>query len=472
MSRKWQIAKYLLADVITSAAAWALLFIYRKEVLEPSKFGYKIDLTFDNNFWYGLMLIPTFWVVLYALSGQYNDLRRRHRIKELGNTLLLSIIGCLIVFFVLLLDDQIASYKSYYLLLFVYFFSHFGINFFVRIILTSKTVKKVHRREIGFNTIIVGGSQNGVEIYNEINQIRNYPGYRFVGFVSMNGGKNDALLSLGLNCLGNIKNVPQIISEHGIEEVIVALESSEHKQLEQVINLLDETDARVKIIPDMYDIMSGSVKMNSIFGIPLIEVNTAIMMPWQFSLKRFFDIFISIFAIIFLSPIFITVGLLVKLTSSGPMLFKQERIGQYKKPFMIYKFRSMLVDAEKDGPQLSSSNDSRITPIGKFLRKTRLDEFPQFFNVLKGDMSMVGPRPERQFFIDQIIKQAPHYAHLHKVKPGITSWGQVKYGYAENVKQMIQRLKFDVLYIENMSFAMDLKILFYTVLTVLKGSGK
>ncbi|MFT6844167.1 MAG: exopolysaccharide biosynthesis polyprenyl glycosylphosphotransferase [Flavobacteriales bacterium] len=467
-----QITKYVFADIISSSLAWALLFVYRKEVLEPSKFGYRIDLDFDTNFWLGLLLIPIFWIILYALSGQYNDIYRRHRIKELGNTLLLSIIGSLIVFFVLLLDDQIANYKSYYLLLFFYFTAHFGLNFIVRIYLTSKTVKRVHRKIIGFNTIIIGGSNNGVDIFNEINLIKNSPGYRFLGFVSMNGGKNDPLLKLNLSCLGNVKDIQQIIKEHQIEEVIIALESSEHKQLEQVITLLDETDVRVKIIPDMYDIMSGSVKMNSIFGVPLIEVNTSIMQPWQFSLKRIFDVFISIFAIIFLSPVFIIVGVLVKYTSKGPMLFKQERIGLYKAPFLIYKFRSMSVDAEKNGPQLSSDTDNRITPIGKFLRKTRLDEFPQFFNVLKGDMSMVGPRPERQFFIDQIVKEAPHYAHLHKVKPGITSWGQVKYGYAENVKQMVQRLKYDVLYIENMSFAMDLKILFYTVLTVLKGSGK
>lgn len=467
-----QIAKYIIADVITSALAWALLFIYRKEVLEPTKYGYNVDIDFDTNFWLGLIIIPCFWLVLYALSGQYNDLFRRYRVKELGSTLLLSIIGSLIVFFVLLLDDQIASYKSYYLLLLVYFTAHFGLNFFVRIYLTSKTVKKVHRKIIGFNTIIVGGSINGVEIFKEINQLKHHPGYRFMGFVSMNGGKNDPLLELGLTCLGNIKDVQQIINTHKIEEVIIALESSEHKQLEQVINLLDETEVRTKIIPDMYDIMSGSVKMNSIFGVPLIEVNTSIMRPWQFSIKRLFDIFVSVFALIFLSPVFITVALLVKFTSKGPVFFKQERIGHFKRPFLIYKFRSMFIDAEKDGPQLSSSQDNRITRVGKFLRKTRLDEFPQFFNVLKGDMSMVGPRPERQFFIDQIVKEAPHYTHLHKVKPGITSWGQVKYGYAENVKQMIQRLKFDVLYIENMSFAMDLKILFYTILTVLKGSGK
>ena len=467
-----QIAKYLCSDLVSSALAWTLLFIYRKEVLEPSKFGYDIAVEFDRNYWLGLILIPTYWVVLYALTGQYNDLFRRYRIKELSNTLLLSTIGCLFIFFVLLLEDNIVSYKSYYQLLFVYFVAQFGLNFTGRITLTSATVKKVHNRIIGFNTLIIGGSENGVEIFNEINQLKNYPGYRFVGFVSMNGGKNDPLLSVGLTCLGSINDITHIISQYQVEEVIIALETSEHQKLQQIISRLDEADVRIKIIPDMYDIVSGSVKMTSIFGVPLIEVNTDIMAPWQFSLKRLFDIFISCFAILCLAPVYLIVGLLVKFTSKGPILFKQERIGQYKKPFMIYKFRSMYVDAEKNGPQLSSSNDQRITPIGKFLRKTRLDEFPQFFNVLKGDMSIVGPRPERQYFIDKIVARAPHYNHLQKVKPGITSWGQVKYGYAENVDEMIQRLKFDVLYIENMSFAMDLKILFYTVLTVLKGSGK
>ena len=214
----------------------------------------------------------------------------------------------------------------------------------------------------------------------------------------------------------------------------------------------------------MYDILSGSVKMTSIFGAPLIEVNPQIMPAWQFAIKRAFDIVMSLVALLVLFFPMILIAVLVKMSSRGAVFFRQERIGLQGKPFHIIKFRSMVADAESEGPQLSSSTDPRITPIGRFLRRTRMDELPQFWNVLKGDMSLVGPRPERQHFIDEITKVAPHYRHLHKVRPGITSWGQVKFGYAENVDQMLRRLKYDILYIENMSLAVDLKIIAYTII--------
>jgi exopolysaccharide biosynthesis polyprenyl glycosylphosphotransferase len=222
----------------------------------------------------------------------------------------------------------------------------------------------------------------------------------------------------------------------------------------------------------MYDILSGSVKMNAIYGAPLIEISPDLMPVWQQAAKRLIDIVASALFLFIFSPVFLAVAVIVKATSRGPIFFIQERIGLHGVPFNIFKFRSMFMGAENGTPMLSSDNDSRITPFGKFMRKVRLDEIPQFYNVLIGDMSLVGPRPERQFFIDQIMPIAPHYRHLHKVKPGITSWGQVKFGYAENVDEMVERLKYDIIYIENMSLALDIKILIYTVKTVLQRSGK
>jgi len=212
--------------------------------------------------------------------------------------------------------------------------------------------------------------------------------------------------------------------------------------------------------------------MSTIYGAPLIEISHDIMPAWQQSMKRLIDIVASGIVMILLFPVYVFFFFFVKLSSKGPIFYSQERIGMYGKPFQIYKFRSMYTDAEKKGPQLSSKNDSRITPFGLFMRRSRLDEVPQFYNVLRGDMSLVGPRPERQHFIDLIVQQAPHYYHLHKVRPGITSWGQVKYGYAENVEEMIARLKYDLIYIENMSLYVDFKIMIYTIKTVLKGLGK
>jgi exopolysaccharide biosynthesis polyprenyl glycosylphosphotransferase len=471
MDRRLQVAKYVAADLLGSALAWTLFFIYRKLHLEPIKFGYEVPLVFDRNYFLGLVLIPLFWFGLYTVIGGYREIFRRFRTKELGQTLLISIIGVVVIFFVLLLDDEVASYRYYYRSFVALFLLHFGITFILRFLLTSRTVHKVHQRKIGFNTILVGGNERAMAIYEEIEALPKSTGNRFIGFVNVNGG-DQLLTQVGLPRLGKWHELRQVIDQHAVEEVIIAVDSGEHEHISRIMNELEGTGVRVKVIPDMYDILSGSVKMTSIFGTPLIEVNSEIMPAWQFSLKRLVDISASGLALVLLSPLYLVLAILVRLSSPGPVFFRQERIGKHGRPFKIIKFRSMYCDAEKNGPQLSSSTDPRITPIGRWMRKTRMDEIPQFWNVIKGDMSLVGPRPERQHFIDAITAVAPHYRHLHKVRPGITSWGQVKFGYAENVDQMVRRLKYDILYIENMSLAVDLKILAYTVLIILRRDGK
>ena len=465
MNRKFQTVKYVLFDILSAAIAWAMFYSYRKLYIEHTA------VEFGDRFLFGVIAIPLFWIALYLIAGTYKNIYRKSRLVELGQTLLISFIGVLIIFFTLLLDDEVASYKQYYKTFFVLLSFHFVLTYIPRLFLTSIAANKIHNRIIGFPTLLVGSNDKAFDTFSEMAGAPRSAGNKFIGFVHINGNNGTALRE-HMPHLGGTDDILSIIDKHAIEEVILAIETSEHRNIKTILTRLERRKVRVKIIPDMYDILSGSVKMSGIYGTALIEVSHDIMPVWQLYAKHALDFVVAFTVLILGSPIFLLTALCVKCTSKGPVFYTHERIGIHGKPFTIIKFRSMRTDAEATGPALSSESDQRVTPFGRFMRKIRLDEIPQFFNVLKGEMSLVGPRPERQFYIDQIVKQAPHYVHLQKVKPGITSWGQVKYGYAENVEEMIQRLKYDLIYIENMSLIVDFKILIYTVLTVLRGGGK
>ena len=465
MRKKYFWIFYFFSDFLSSAFSWLLFNYYRKTYIENYPFEINHKLVVST------ILISIFWILVYSAFGNYKNVYKKYRIKEITQTLSQCFIGIIFIFFTFLLDDKINSYQDYYSLISALIVLHVTLTFTPRILLTSKTVRSIHQKKIGFKTILIGSEKKSKDIFNEINNLKKGTGHFFIGYVSTSNSK-DLIGETGLKKLGDYHQINKIIEDFEIEEVIIATESDDLTKTNEIINDLANLKVEIKVIADMYSILTGSVKMNSIFGALLISVNPEIMPSWQKTIKRILDLLISIIAIFMLIPVFIVLAILIKFGSKGGIIFKQERIGLENKPFEIFKFRSMFLESEKNGPQLSSQNDPRITPIGRFMRKTRLDETPQFFNVIKGDMSLVGPRPERQYYIDEIIKKAPHYKHISNVKPGITSWGQVKYGYAENVDEMIARLKFDLLYVENMSLVLDMKILFYTIIIMLKGSGK
>lgn len=462
---------YKWADYFCAMIAWGLFFAYRKMIIEKEE---NVSVIFqDINFWYGLIIIPIGWFLVYSLFDQYGDIHRHSRLKTFSRTFFLSFFGVLILFFTLILDDFVSYYTTYYQSFLALFSFHFILTVVTRMILLTAASRRIRQGMVKFNTIIIGGNLEALALYKEIiSQKRSY-GYHFIGFIRSNK-ESISPLETELKYLGNIKDLESIIKEYHIEEVIIAIQTEEHNLLKQLITALFDLRPlpHIKIIPDMYDIMLGTVKMNQVFGTALIEINQEIMPAWQITFKRMLDILVSLISLLLLSPLFAYLSLKVKQSSVGPVFYRQERIGLQGVPFTILKFRSMYEDAENSGPQLSKDEDNRCTPFGAIMRKWRLDELPQFWNVLIGEMSLVGPRPERQFYIDKIMEKAPHYRHLLKVRPGITSWGQVKYGYASNVDQMIQRLKYDILYLENRSIALDFKIMFYTLVVLVQGTGK
>ena len=469
MNKKLQTIKYVIFDVLSSMIAWSLFFIFRKTSIESGTFE-DINAVFaDNNFYYGLAIIPLFWLTLYYVQGYYQNIYRKSRLKDFFQTFLTCFLGVVVIFFALLLDDNVTTYKNYYLSFFILFSLHFVLTYLPRLIITTIKVHNVHNHKIFFPTLIVGDGEKALKIYNDLQNEEITSGNKIIGYINKNGKKNEFY---SLQYLGTINQLTEIISQYKIEEIIIALEQEEENEIFDVICLAGQ-DVEIKIPADRKDILMGNVKSNAIFNTPLITVTQGLMAPWQQILKRIFDILISLIAIIILSPVYLITSIIVYTTSKGPIFYKQERIGYKGKPFYMHKFRSMYTNAESNGPMLSSGDkDPRITPFGRFMRKVRLDEIPQFYNVLKGTMSIVGPRPERQFFIDQIVKKAPEYRLLHRIKPGITSWGQVKYGYAESVDEMVERLKYDLIYLENLSISTDIKILFYTAVIILQGRGK
>ena len=473
MNKTRKLFFYILFDVLAAALTWVVFFIYRKYNVDHSVFEYfKLSILQDPKLYVGLVALPVYWIFLHTFIGAYTNPFRKSRLRELENTLLTVFFGTLIFFFIFILDDIVNGPFDYIKYFCILLFLQFFLTYFPRVLNTTITINKLNNGKIGFKTLVIGSNVVALNVYQDIIKQTPYVEKYILGYIPI-PEEQDEILATKLPCLGTLENLPFIVKEYQINELVIAIQNGKRKIVEDIITSIgDNRDITLKIIPQSQDYLIGTVKTSAILQEPLISVSTRHLPLWQQFIKRFMDITFSILAIVMLIPLYIFCAIGVKLSSKGNIFYLQERVGLNSKPFQIIKFRSMVSNAESGTPQLSSKTDARITKFGHFMRKTRLDETPQFVNVLLGNMSLVGPRPERQYYIDQIVKVAPHYKLLLTVKPGMTSWGQVKFGYAENIDEMVERLKWDILYLDNMSLQTDIKILIYTALIVLKGKGK
>lgn len=427
---------------------------------------------FDLNFVSGGIIISFYWLVIFVVMGMYKKLYLVSRLDEFIKVFKASVLGSLILYFVININENI-SIEDQRSITIIYWATIFGLlamnRFVVRTIqrFYAQRGKGLHR------TIIIGTGSTAKVAYDDL--IRNKTlGMQVLGFIQVNGKAPDQDSGIAREeVIGNLKDIEEIIEERQVQDILVALEPERRRDLVDVISKVDFPEVSLKLLPDFYQLVSGLNKTNQIFGMPLVEISPEPMPLWEKTIKRALDIIVSLVVLIVTFPILLIIGIAVRMTSPGPAIYRQERVGRNGKLFTIYKFRTMFNDAERhSGPTWARPDDPRVTKIGYWLRKLRIDEVPQLLNVLKGDMSLVGPRPERPHFVEQFRRQIPLYTRRLRVRPGITGWAQVKWKYDSSLDDVKEKTKFDLFYIENISLKMDAKIIINTIITILKGKGQ
>ncbi len=461
-----------LADCLALIGSWYVFYFLRFELgimpTEASQAPAELLLP--------AIVIAIFWLVLFSIFGMYNKLYLTSRFDEILRVGKVTMLGTLVLFFVLFIDNlgwntqNINFAKSYTL---TYWLVVFVMVAMFRVLVLTYEIQQVKRSGKGLHlAVIIGTGKTARDIRANLERNKT-SGMNVVGFVTENGSSKLPKQIDGIPVIGQVDEIRDVIIKYSIKDVIVALEHEDTEKLIKIVDDIDIADVSVKIVPGFIHLISGLNQTNQIFGLPLIEVMPDPMPSWEKFTKRLFDIMISSIILLITLPLFLILVLLVRFTSTGAAVYRQERVGLYGRPFTMYKFRTMFEDAEhRSGPVWAKENDPRITPLGFWLRKLRLDEIPQLVNVLKGDMSLVGPRPERQFFVDQFKKEIPLYSRRLRVRPGITGWAQVKWKYDESFEDVKEKTKYDLFYVENMSLRMDFKILINTIFTVIAGKGQ
>lgn len=417
------------------------------------------------------LIFTIFWSLLMFLLGNYKGFVNKELMSHLHILVTTLFVGLIFFFFLFLIKSSEVDNTGFFHLFFYLYSILFCLLMIPRLVFSLTLKHLMSKKKIAIHAIMVGNSEKAMKILTELKSTHQPNTYHIKGYIATEA-HNINHLPESIPCLGELNHLDSIINQLLVDEVFVAIDSSQTTHILKVLTILKQKGITIRLYPDLNQILEGTVKMNNIKSIPLITIKNDLMPVWQLALKTATDYFVSILALILALPLIPLIIIGIKASSKGPVLYIQTRAGKHRKPFKMLKFRSMYTEAEQHGPALSSHNDPRITPFGKIMRKWHLDEIPQFINVLAGHMSLVGPRPEREYYIEKILTTAPHYIHLFRTKPGITSWGMVKYGYAENVPQMLERLQYDMLYLENMSLLVDLKIIIYTLKTIFKGNGK